>query len=235
MITYSKLGLNGRLGNQLYQIASTVGYALKYNQEYGFNWDYSEYFNITNTPNIETHTRIIESNGLNYCELPKYENYMRNVDMHGYLQSHKYFDEYKKEIFSIFKVKDIIEDCGFIHVRRGDYLHLPNHHPIVPLQYYLNGMDILGKSKYYCFSDDIKWCIENIKDDRVVFVENTTEIEDLMLMMSCNAAIIANSSFSWWGAYLGDHNNVIAPRKWFGDAYSGFIIEDRIPERWLLC
>ena len=235
MITYSQLGFNGRLGNQLFQLASTIGYALDNNQRYVFNWGYSNHFHLERVGGISPTYSITEQHGLNYDNLPEYRPEMGCVDLKGYLQSHLYFDHHRDVILKHFKTNETINDFGFIHVRRGDYLNLPDHHPIQPVEYYIKGMNILGKSKYLCFSDDIEWCERNIIDDRIVFVKGVNEIDTLKMMMECNAAVIANSSFSWWGAYLGNHDNVVAPANWFGPAYQGFKISDRIPERWIVC
>lgn len=237
MITFSQLGNYGRLGNQMYQIASTIGYAIKNSQDYGFSWKYASCFNSEkfNIADIITNSRIHEHDGLNYNELPIYQPNMGNIDMFGYFQSHKYFENCKSLILNEFRMKDITyTDYGFIHVRRGDYVLYPNHHPLIPVDYYRYGMDFFGKKKYYCLSDDISWCKENIIDDRLIFSENINVIDDLKIMVGCTCAIIANSSLSWWGAYLGNHDNVVCPKNWFGSAYSGFKIEDRIPKEWMI-
>jgi hypothetical protein len=231
MITFSRLGKYGRLGNQLFQIASTVGYALDNNQEFCFDWEYSEYFNMKRT-SCATHTTISEIDTLNHNILPIYDKSMGNVDMFGYFQSYKYFQKYNSIIFDLFELKPNSSNYGFIHIRRGDYIKYPNHHPIMPLFYYEEAIKKQGKDKYLCFSDDVVWCKENIKNPKIEIMEDVSEIETLKYMIGCDTAIIANSSFSWWGAYLGRHHNVIAPRNWFGSAYSGYRIEDKIPNSW---
>lgn len=234
MITFKMLGKYGRLGNQLFQIASTIGYAKKYGQKYDFpEWSYEKDFNTSfNHTQIETHTLLRESSEVDYVELPGYFPGMGNVEIFGYLQSEKYFENAKKEILNIFKTEETNLNSGAIHVRRGDYTNLQNYHPLQSLEYYKKGMDELGFDHYYCFSDDIQWCKENLIDSRIEFVENTSEIQDLKLMSRCKGAVIANSSFSWWGAYLGNHNNVIIPRNWFGPSISPYKIEDRVCKGW---
>ena len=71
---------------------------------------------------------------------------------------------------------------------------------------------------FLCFGDDLQWVEENLKDSDCVIVSGNTPELDLRLMSMCNIHIIANSSFSWWGAMLGSFRNVIAPAQWFGPA-----------------
>ncbi len=234
MITFKLLGRYGRLGNQLFQIASTIGYAKKYNQRYGFpKWTYEQYFNCNlDSDDVHIDTTLREVHELNYTELPGYFPQMGNTDLVGYFQSENYFKHCNNLIFDMFKTKETKLNSGFIHIRRGDYINLSHYHTNLPLEYYQKGMDELNLDHYYCFSDDIMWCKEHVKDPRVTFVENTTEIQDLELMMQCKGSVIANSSFSWWGAFLGNHNNVIIPKNWFGYAAREFNIEDRLCDGW---
>lgn len=237
MITFSKLEKLGRLGNQLFQIAATVSYAKDNQKDPVFKtWSYSKYFNVPNSfftdEQISPDTRYNEISSLNYNEIPLYRENYGILDLNGYFQSEKYFIQNKQIIMDMFKTEKTESDFGFIHIRRGDYLQSQHYHPVQPIDYYIDGMNEMGMKYYYCFSDDIKWCKENISDHRVMFVENTSEIDDLRLMMRCSGAIIANSSFSWWGAYLGNHNNVIIPNNWFGPGYPGYRIEDKCCEGW---
>lgn len=234
MITFKMLGRYGRLGNQLFQIASTIGYAKKYKQSFDFPlWEYEKDFNVNFLhENFNIQTFLKETSEVNYVELPGYFPSMGNVDIFGYLQSEKYFKHCKDIILGMLKTEETNLKSGFIHIRRGDYTKLQTYHPLQTVEYYLNGMAELGFDHYYCFSDDIPWCKENLKDPRIEFVENTSEIQDLKLMMKCKGSIIANSSFSWWGAYLGNHNNVIIPRNWFGPSIGPYKIEDRVCEGW---
>ena len=225
----------GRLGNQLFQIASTLGYARKYKQSVEFpKWSYKNDFNFNFEPSFEfINTVISELDILNYTELPKYDPRMLNVSLNGYLQSEKYFENVKAEIFNIFKTESTDLNSGFVHLRFGDYVGKQEYHPLQSKEYYVEGMKLLNFDHYYCFSDDIESCKEMFKEDsRIEFVSGNSEIQDLKLMSRCKGAVIANSSFSWWGAYLGNHKNVIIPKTWFGPAYNWFKIEDRLCEGW---
>jgi hypothetical protein len=103
-----------------------------------------------------------------------------------------------------------------LHVRRGDYLTLPSSHPTLPLDYYREAMTIF-EPPYLVFSDDLAWCREHLPQETCVFVEHNRDYEDLFLTVMCDAHITANSTFSWWGAWLGG-GPAIYPRNWYGPA-----------------
>lgn len=144
-----------------------------------------------------------------------------------------------------------------LHVRRGDYLSerkisfnglvyqlilgkTPELGGVCTEEYYSNAIDLVENKTvnphYYVFSDDIEWCKINLRlpENRYTFVDINKKEDsylDMYLMSQCNHNIIANSSFSWWGAWLNSHDDkiVIAPDRWFKDGYSG----DIIPEDWI--
>ena len=123
-----------------------------------------------------------------------------------------------------------------IHVRRQDYLNLQDYHNVLDKEYY--GLALLGLSsqnridKYYVFSDDIKWCKYHFTGDEFEFM-TCMEYVALYLMGICRYNVIANSSLSWWGAFLGEPEErvVIAPQIWFG--LKGENSKDLIPENWI--
>jgi hypothetical protein len=166
--------------------------------------------------------------------------------LNGYWQSEKYFTEVEDIIREELKPSDNIliklESFPFInsnnvsiHIRRTDYVISNGYHPVQSIEYYKKGLEIIGDyDNLLVFSDDINWCKENLKFDNMIFVEDNDDIEDLWLMSLCNHNIIANSSFSWWGAWLNDNKDkkVIAPNKWFGKT-TGLNQLDIIPEKWI--
>lgn len=194
-----------------------------------------------------------------------FENCPDNVNLHDYFQTEKYFENisdlihkdytFKKEIVeSCSEIIDQLENPIFIHVRRGDYVNQPENHPVCPISYYEKSLELFDKnSSVLVFSDDLEWCRENFTDDR--FLISTENIKynhfsdtndgkvksfipyyDLCLMSMCTGAIIANSSLSWWGAWLikNPTQPIVAPNPWFGKNYSHFNMEDLIPNRWLI-
>lgn len=159
----------------------------------------------------------------------------------GYWADHRYFDDCKDVLLKEFTLKtpldtkniSLLEEnkekyvCS-LHVRRGDYLKDPDYCGICDLDYYKKAVEtVLSKTgkqvTFLVFSNDINWCKENLADDfagnEVIYVDWNTgndSYKDMYLMSRCNANIIANSSFSWWGAYLNQTPDklVISPLKY---------------------
>jgi len=180
----------------------------------------------------------------------------KNVYLKGYFQSEKYFLPASDVIKADFTFKnDIVKDLQefsislknmnsvSVHIRRGDFskdLPTKDYHGVLNLDYYKSAIELI-KSKishptFYFFSDDINWVKENLSIPGSTFVSgNITQshFEDLYLMSQCNHNIIANSSFSWWGAWLNNNPSkiVIAPEKWFNKGPQD--TEDLIPKNWI--
>ena len=178
----------------------------------------------------------------------------------GYFQSEKYFKHIQKQLLSEFEFPpfDIKNESlktqiintpnsVSIHIRRGDYLKSPfifDVHGVLPLSYYYNAWQILqstySKLSIFIFSDDINWAKANLKfqKDNIHFIsgnDSNNAWKDMALMCSCKHHIIANSSFSWWGAWLSNNSGkVIAPDRWFNPANVNFNIHDFIPNNWTI-
>lgn len=170
----------------------------------------------------------------------------------GYWQSERYFISIKDEIYQRFKPRkepDIRQVAGVVsvavHVRRGDYLIEPHksfHGNLSWEAYYKPAMDYMRERfadpYFFIFTDDPTWVRENWYTDfslgRQIVMDPGPEAQDIWLMANCNHAIIANSSFSWWGAYLGEQFNksriVIGPKQWFDKGPKD--TQDIMPERW---
>ena len=123
-----------------------------------------------------------------------------------------------------------------VHVRRQDYVALQDFHGMPTLDYYRKAISTIhartNSARVFIFSDDPEWCKQNFPEHTVV--EGTTKYEDLRLMSRCKHVVLANSSFSWWGAWLGDDalgRTVIAPKQWFTDPNIDY--SDIVPERWV--
>lgn len=178
-----------------------------------------------------------------YQEIP----FTLNLRLNGYYQSEKYFKHNRDGILDLFSINtpnekyinkkygDVLKGktCS-IHVRRGDYLGLPNHHPSCSLSYYNEAISQMDVDNFLVFSDDIEWCKENFVGDEFIFVEGNTDYIDMWLMSLCDNNITANSSFSWWGAWLNQNTDkkVVAPKRWFGSAIN-HNTKDLIPESWI--
>lgn len=167
---------------------------------------------------------------------------MDNVYLSGYWQNEKYFDDIKYTIQKCFTFPEVCGDENRkilenirktnsvgIHVRRGDYLSGRNksvYGGICTERYYQNARSFLEERiempVYYLFTDDPEWARINLYTTETVIVENNKEKNawiDMYLMSQCKHNIVANSSFSWWGAWLNRNMGkvVIAPSRWFGN------------------
>lgn len=234
MISFKKLGDMGRLGNQLFQMAATIALALRNNDDYVFPlWPSEPFFSLTNcfSANIPNGPTFKET-GFTYSPIP----YQPNIDLEGFFQSEKYFEDQKDIIRSLLTPKfgfGIQWDCTGIHVRKGDYNGLTKEYQQLDMSYYKEAMGMIGSKNYLVFSDDIAWCKSNFNGSNILFSEGRNAAEDMILLASCENQIIANSSFSWWGAWLNNNpsKTVIAPAKWFGPALP-HDTKDLLPSSW---
>ena len=177
-----------------------------------------------------------------------------HVYLEGYWQSHKYFDAYSDQIKKDLTIKQPLPKhirtlqseigactSACMHVRRGDYIGNP-YHDVVGIEYYQSALVVVKErttiDHLYIFSNDAAWCTDNLKFDvptTVVGDEYAGErqIGHFALMQACTHFIIANSSFSWWAAWLGQSAGsvVIAPKQWFGD--DAIDTSSRIPDNWI--
>lgn len=158
----------------------------------------------------------------------------KNAYFHGFWQNEKYFKDikkilikeinlkkkHKKHINLLRKIKK--SNSVAVHFRRGDFLlpEIKKMSPLIHLNYYNKSFKIINKKiknpKYFFFSDDITWVKNNVKKKNSIYVSGFNEVEDLISISNCKHQIIANSTFSWWGAWLNDNQKkiVIAPNKW---------------------
>ena len=136
-----------------------------------------------------------------------------------YLQDCKYFDKYKDEIKQMFGEGIVPDERVAIHLRKGDYVGNGFYVDLSHTDYYLNAMNSFPvNTKFLIFSDDILEAEKlSLFWEDCDFSKGKTPSEDLLLMAGCKSIIMANSSLSWWGAYLGNHENVIYPKAWFSD------------------
>ena len=169
-----------------------------------------------------------------------------DVSLFGFFQSEKYFKHIEESIKEDFTFREhILEPCkeiaeGFenpvsLHVRRTDYLTNNANHHNLDLSYYEEALKHFDDRQVIVFSDDPEWCKEQslFSDDRFLVSESEDNKIDLCLMTFCTSHIIANSSFSWWGAWLSGSYNVVAPLQWFGKDNKDKNTKDVIPESWV--
>lgn len=231
--------LKGGLGNQMFQIATAYSLSKSNDDECCFDFNIGNFTQKPATYYKENIFKKIKDDKItitskyteprfNYNEIP----YKNNMIIDGYFQSEKYFIKYRRDILDLFKNENILDNIHekykpiltnsvSLHIRRGDYVNLQNIHPVQDIVYYNKCLDFLKPDNILIFSDDIVWCKNNFNKDNITFIENQKDYEDIYLMSMCNDNIIANSSFSWWGAWLNENENkkVFAPKKWFGNNY----------------
>jgi hypothetical protein len=261
MIGFNALGKLGRLGNQMFQFAAVKGIARNRGVQFCIppsaqkdEWNDHQIFipfKLKNTsplnvqyidvgrPTIAEGTFHFNENLFNTCS--------DWVTLQGFFQTEKYFKHIEDEIRGDFTFNDDIlgpslqtfsnfENPISLHVRRTDYTTNPNH-TALSLEYYQKALSAFPTGQVLVFSDDPQWCFEQniFKDDRFLISENTNQYVDMCLMTLCKRHIIANSSFSWWGAWLAKSEHVIAPKGWFeGSNNSHLDTKDLIPKEWEL-
>ncbi len=133
-----------------------------------------------------------------------------------YVQDAKYFDKYRDEVRQLYGQGIESVDMVAIHVRRGDYVKNPFYVDLMETEYYSQAMAEFPDEDFIVFSDDMEWCKRQPLFDQCEFSEGKSEVEDMNLMAGCKGIIMANSSFSWWAAYLSNAK-VIAPKAWHPD------------------
>lgn len=208
---------------------------------------------------------IYRDPAFHFTPIPCYQEIGKDFRFFGYFQSYKYFENNYESIYKLLRIEkqkqDIIEKYGNIynfkdsiclHFRIGDYKNIQEHHPIVNIEYYKNALQyIIDKTKkdnwkilYFYEEQDREQIINNIEKIRADFVNiefipidtNIPDYEQILCMSQCSHNIIANSSFSWWGAYFNNNKEKIIcypnPDNWFGPSQGNKNMNDMFPVKW---
>lgn len=180
-----------------------------------------------------------------------------DIYLDGFWQSERYFNSIRDILLKEFTFKEAadaensrmlsrIGSCNAVcvHIRRGDYVSTPHGrqtHGVCSLEYYHGGFEYIRKRitdpVFFVFSDDPEWAASNFSNFQSTTVVSHNvgrdDIEDMRLMMNCRHFIIANSTFSWWSAWLSQNPDkiVIAPKRWFASPTQPD--KDRVPESWI--
>jgi hypothetical protein len=206
----------------------------------------------------------LRENGFQYNSLKnpdkiEYFDCYKTIELFGYFQTEQYFDDYYDVIYRLLqldnKKKEVLNKTNLqlqttisLHFRLGDYKQLQHYHPILSFEYYVNALkQIIDKDNtinqilYFCEENDIDDVLITITKLNEIYsnlnfirVENLNDYEELLLMSLCKHHIIANSSFSWWGAYLNTNREKIVcyPNIWFGSQVS-HNTKDLCPSEWI--
>lgn len=256
-IRFPVLGQHGRLGNQMWQIASTVGIARSHDAEPQFHhWEYEPFFTIPPEMFVD------EPSG---ADVTEYVPHIKEMADKLCLQDYGLWSAVEDEVRAMFRPSRLalqqlqeyqwfyeLDNKCCLHVRRDERVRidvLRHTHPIPPLDYYLDAIDFLGRDafNYVVFSDDIGWCRKAF-GPKFTYVEgyprrqetygdpDEPEIRDhldLFLMTSCVQHVIPNSTYSWWGAFLANKNSPIYPDPWYGPGLAHVDATLQFPWHWI--
>lgn len=223
----------------MWQIACAIGLANKLNDYYCI--PENQYFPHLQKCRCGVVTAYVyKEPSFEYNEIAINHSY---ILLSGWFQSEKYWSHCKDEVIKAFNITPVIrEGWVSIHVRRGDYLLKPDYHPVITNDYIKRAIEyfiFIGYTNFLVFGDDPDWNHDNINGAvypgcNFEYSEGRTALEDMAFMAGCEHNIIANSSFSFWGAYLNKNPNkvVIAPSLWFGPTGPPNT-NDLIPENWI--
>lgn len=257
MITFSKFGSHGNLGNQLHQLATLIGFSEKYGCELVLpEWKYARYFQHPPKQELVKTELLIEEPYYHYTpefwDVYQHDFKTKNVDILGWLQTEKYWEHCKEKVIEALQFDAALEksvtlkfrkalqkETIAVSIRRGDFITNPNFY-FLPMEYYFGALQQyfpdLGKYNVLFFSDDLDYCIAHIKHrPNFYFAKGLSGIAQLCLMSHCRHFVISNSSFSWWGAMLGEKDNSIiirSPYQLTGELQNRFDTKDYYPERW---
>jgi len=233
--------LKGGLGNQMFQIAAGLSKAKDLNTEFFINYDITHYGQQGKKPYTyrdNFYSKINHNNYIpefvygephfSYSPLPD----KKDMVIDGYFQTEKYFKHNKEIIKNSFyfsddlknkidkRIKKIKQKILGVHVRTGDFLSAGNFssHFICNKKYYSDALDNFNLDEYFIIvcTDSPSNLFDYFPKEDVAFSNSNSELEDLYLLSQCDSLILTNSSFGWWGAYLGKEKDTICvPSKWF--------------------
>ena len=251
MITFNLMGRYGRFGNQMFQYAALYSIAKRNGYKFGIayqnksdnpylNMCLNEAFGNLTAADSSNHIPTRRVNEPDFTFNPGLFGIPDETDLMGYFQTEKYFKDYRNGLLKEFQFREpILEKATTIrsvtkepvismHLRLGDYKKLVGRHPVMTLEYYQKALEKLPNDLLIiAFSDEPEEADKIFSSlGRKYFIpESEDQFTDMCTMTLCNYHVIANSSYSWWGAWLSDSKHVVAPSNWFGD-------DDIMPKNW---
>lgn len=247
IVTYNSLGHYGRLANQMFQIASTIGIARRNGMQFAFpywrNYDHAERFGSTEDIDVQKYFKhplpvyngpVLPDYGIHWG----YHDVIlrQSVSLSGHMQSQRYFDHCLDEVKWYMQMKDEpkMQDYCAIHMRLGDYDG--GYHPRLDWSYYGAAIALMPKgTKFMLFSDDMKAAVKLLTSHHVTVLPYEADyLHSFGAMKSCRHFIIGNSSYSAMAAILGDAPDkiVVAPDPWFGPKYTNITGKDIYNTDW---
>lgn len=266
--------LQGGLGNQLFQIFTTISYALTHKRPFTFTnksqldtkrstyWHsfLSSLAKFTQTINYNHFLKISEK-AFTYDKLPT--STAESIVLYGYFQSPFYFAEHAEAIFRLIRLDEqktmvlkkiesynlVLCQCISVHFRQGDYKQLPQHYPLLTYEYYAKAVNYIQSKPQsittlliFCEQSDLPTVSPILKQLQATFPQlklqmappTLSDWEQLLAMSLCSHNVIANSSYSWWGAYFNSNPEKIVcyPANWFGPKLQQNNIKDLCPTFW---
>jgi len=231
MLTFKELGRYGRLGNQMFQIAGTIGLATAHGYKFGFpewmNWDHRIRFGSMENIDIQSYfkNRLPLINGNDYKDFHvqwgwhNFHTLPDNLNIIGHLQSEKYFAHCKPMIRHYFEMNNLTDqqmpdNAIAIHVRRGDYDD--NYHPTLKSDYYEKALKHMPNAPVFVFSDSPDEARQMLGSE-FTYIKGNHYMVDLQLMTRCRNFILSNSTLCWWGWWLAERGKCVIPLNWFGE------------------
>lgn len=224
--------LIGRLGNQMFQIAACAAHAWRTGQDFRIPYHsldvsiWPTYFEFEKHTGKYIAPNFYEEPSHAYTPIPET---LHDVKLHGYFQSEKYFKDYRQQIIDLFKIPYTEQlACCAVHIRLGDYLQELDKHPVVSIKYIIDAMEYVHEKtkclKYVFFSDEV-YAAQRMFPLSLLpsgldftFFSSGHPKNDLQIMSECAHQICANSSYSWWAAWLNQNQEkvVVMPKIWYG-------------------
>ncbi len=251
--------LTGQIGNQMFVIAATVAYSLDHDaravfpdfisdRTNGIPLNFENLFYHLDTTLPEEVLYDFHEASADFAPIPD----RKNIRIHGYFQSEKYFKGHKKEILELFarpaeitaylegKYGDIFNQNKTVSLHMRSYIdHDPEQKVYIQYgrEYFKRAVALFPEDALFLvFSNRMEDCKKELAgiDRKFIFVENERYYHDLYLMSMCDHNIICNSSFSWWAAYLNPNSEkiIVAPPKWYAVG-SGILENDLVPKEWV--
>lgn len=244
----------GRLGNNLFQVGAMIGYCKRTGQQWGIppHYHHRQIYKYFSLPVYKQNIRKLlvydttDPKDFGYKEIPNHPN---GVKLRGFFQSYLFFDHAREEVLKAWNFADYPQYHHFtsVHIRLGDYVQHSESFPPVTEAYIRKAFEIIKPEKVLVFSDEINKCRDMFSKFEGIHFEfspgkkeqpngGRNEYEQLSAMSSCKNNIIANSSFSWCGAYANKHQDkiVVSPHysEWFGPNAKNLDTSTLLPPSW---
>ncbi|WP_179120090.1 alpha-1,2-fucosyltransferase [Streptomyces tsukubensis] len=238
-VTFSTLGLEGRLGNQLWQTAAVIGRSLELGMPVRLPpWGYANAFSLPNswfTPPGEDDVQVYD-----LVDYLKPEDKFVLQDIRLWWRYQQQVREYLTPAKPVLDEVDALYgdvfargDVTAVHVRRGDYLDHPHKYPLPTEKYYREALAGSSPSNIIVFTDDPEWVAKHLQFlEGARVTSQPAPFVDLACMTRCTRLVIANSSFSWWGAFLSGSSEIIYPHAWYTPEWRPNMSDWIIPEHW---